>query len=286
MMKYLGLIMAGLIFTACSSEDDSEIVKEEGGPAIKQSQSTDTKPSVDLERNHEVVDNKELSNGIKIKWFEHGEGEKVKSGDMIDIDYKVLLEDGDVVDGNHLMERPSFPFMVGFQMQNEGWDLALQELKVGDFVEIFLPSKYARGKKSIDGLIPENANNILKLRVLNLNEPTRVIDGTRVWLMDEEPKNTDMFSYDKRVLFHCWASSPTNPLYFNTEWENNPYNFGLGDGGLVPGLRKALINAKKADLMLVHIPAKEAYGSKGFQDLVKPNEDLLYRVFVMEVRDK
>ena len=56
------------------------------------------------------------------------------------------------------------PFMVGFNMQTKGWDIALRQLKVGDFAEIIIPSELARGSKGIEGLIPPNADNILKIR--------------------------------------------------------------------------------------------------------------------------
>jgi len=64
---------------------------------------------------------------------------------------------------------------------------------------------------------------------------------------------------------------------------NQPFSVIFGEPGLVPGLKKALINAKKSDRMFILIPSSEAYGSKGYLDLVKPNEDLLYNVLVMNV---
>ncbi len=41
-----------------------------------------------------------LKDGLKIKWFKHGEGEKLKEEDVININYQVFLEDGTLVDGN------------------------------------------------------------------------------------------------------------------------------------------------------------------------------------------
>ena len=40
------------------------------------------------------------------------------------------------------------------------------------------------------------------------------------------------------------------------------------------------------DKLFVLVPAKEAYGSKGYVDLVKPNEDLFYDVIIMDVDGK
>jgi FKBP-type peptidyl-prolyl cis-trans isomerase len=38
--------------------------------------------------------------------------------------------------------------------------------------------------------------------------------------------------------------------------------------------------------MLVVVPSSEAYGAKGSEGFVKPNEDLMYNILVMDVVDK
>jgi FKBP-type peptidyl-prolyl cis-trans isomerase len=79
------------------------------------------------------------------------------------------------------------------------------------------------------------------------------------------------------------ASTPSNALYVNTYSTNQPLNYKLSDYGLVPGLRKALINAKKADRLYIVVPSSEAYGTKGYLNLVKPNENVFYNILVMDV---
>jgi FKBP-type peptidyl-prolyl cis-trans isomerase len=81
-----------------------------------------------------------------------------------------------------------------------------------------------------------------------------------------------------------WA--PSNPLYINTYETNNPFKLRWEDSGTVPGLKKALINAKKSDRMFVFVPASEAYGSKGYLDVVKPDENLFYNILIMDIVEK
>ena len=234
-----------------------------------------------------LIDRKVLSNGIEIKWFVQGSGDWIEDGDMVEIDYEVCLENGKVVDGNHLLKHKSFPFMVGFNMQTDGWDSALNELRIGDHAEVFIPAVLARGEKGIKGLIPPNANNILKIKCLSKKEPTKVLDGgTRVWKMREEPANKNRFGADKKVVFHSWVSSSSNPRFYNTEIVGRPITYEFNEAGLTPGLKKALTGVKRSDLMLVHVPSSEAYGADGYRDLVKPNEDLLYRIWVMDIENK
>lgn len=280
------LIFIGLIIiSSCTTEGVKANKSEnETKPVNSEVNSQREEPNI-LDDVSKVVDEETLDNGIIIKWVEHGEGELLNRGEMINIDYKVFLKDNKVVDGNHLLKKKSMPFMIGFQMQTKGWDIALKKLRVGDFAEIFIPSDLARGEKGIEGLIPPNADNILKIRVLSREEPTREIDGNKVYLFEENEKNDLKFNENNEIEFHCMVSSPSNPLYINT-YRSNPFRLGINDSGTVPGLKKALINAKKSDRMFVYVPAKEAYGKKGYLDVVKPNEDLFYNILVMNVIDK
>lgn len=270
-----------LCATACTP---SGVEKEMEKEPVQEKSSLQTENELDQE--HVVADELKMDNGIVIRWFEHGSGDPIAHGDVVRIDYKVLLTDGTVVDGNHLLNKPSMPFMVGFQMQTPGWDLALKKLRVGDFAEVFIPSSLARGEKGIEGLIPPNSDNVLKIRILEKENPTREMDGNKVWVFEENPKNAKMFNETNTIEFHAMASTPSKPLFINTFRLNQPFSLNLEDQGVVPGLKKALINAKKSDRMFVYVPASQAYGSKGYQDLVKPNEDIMYNVLVMDVFEK
>ncbi len=276
------VVISCLILASC----DTEGVEKE--PAIlventkEEAKVVSEKVNI-LDQEQEILDEKKLSNGIVIQWITHGDGDEVKEGEVYKLDYKVFLENEQVIDGNHLLNKPYIPFLVGMNMQTKGWDIALKELKVGDFVEVFIPSELARGDKGIEGLFPPNSNNILRVRVLNKMEPTRIVDGNKVWVFEENPNNKELFDETKKISFHAMVSTKSNPFYINTYRDNKPFEMKLEDHGLVPGLKKALINAKKSDRMLVLVKSEDAYGTKGLLDLVKPNEDLFYNILVMDV---
>jgi FKBP-type peptidyl-prolyl cis-trans isomerase len=276
-MKKVLFVCIGLYLASCSTsgvEQDKKPVK------------SNVKTDRSLDKNHAVIETKPMDNGMVIEWFEKGKGESIKPGDMLMIDYKVRLKDGDVVDGNHLLKKDKLPFLVGFQMQTKGWDIAMNELKVGDFARIKIPSHLARGEKGVNGLIPPNADNFLTIRIIEKAAPTRTVEGTKVWVLEENTNNKLKFAEGMEISFHSMVSSPSNPLYANTFRTNQPFKFKLGDYGLVPGLKKALINAKTSDRLFIVVPASEAYGVKGYLDFVKPNEDLFYNVLVMDVVKK
>jgi FKBP-type peptidyl-prolyl cis-trans isomerase len=249
--------------------------EKEKSVAIRETQKKEIEP--------EVVTKKKWTNGIVIYWYKQGTGDLLKEGDMVNIEYEVKLKDGKIIDGNKLVNKKMLPFLVGFNLQTKGWDLAFQELKVGDRVKILIPSKLARGDKGIKGLIPPNADNWLYVNVLSIKKPTKIIDGTRVWLLEENKDNKLKFNDENAVVFHAIASTPTTNEFVNTFRLDKPFIFRLKDHGLVPGLRKALMNAKKFDRLFVVAPSDEAYGEHGFLDIVKPNESVFYNVLVMDV---
>lgn len=296
-MNRIELVTALLVVGALSSCDPSGGIETDPITENHSSAPQDTtlKHSGGIDALTKVIDEKKIKHGIKIKWFEHGDGAEINDGDVVYVDYKVRLDNGEIIDGNHLIKwqdgdkvvvgKESIPFMVGFGMQTPGWDLALKELRVGDKAEVFIPAKMARGEQSVEGLFPANSDNILKIHIVEKPDPDRTIDGNKVWIFEENKENKTLFSEDHEVDFHCMAFSPTSPMFVNTYRTDTPFTMKLEDHGLIPGLKKALINAKKGDRMLVYVPSSEAYHTKGFQDLVKPNEDVMYNVLIMDVRD-
>ena len=194
------------------------------------------------------------------------------------------MEDGTLVDGNQLLKRDWLPFLVGYGVQTPGWDLAFRKLKVGDFVEIVLPGALARGKAGIKDLIPADAVNIIRVRVLEKIKPTRVIDGTKVWLLEQNEAEKKLANEESVIDFHYMVGSPSHPKYDISYRRSQPFEMRFSDNGIVRGLKRALVGAKKSDKLWIVIPASEAYGEKGLVDLVKPGENVFYDIFIMEVR--
>jgi len=275
-----------LIFS-CSTKDFENKSKE--NDTVVSPNNSSSEKSVDpdiniLNKKFNTIEKKKFDNGLIIEWYQKGDGAELKNGDVVQIDYKVELNNGKIVDGNQLLNRKSLPFIIGYGMQTKGWDIALKELKVGDFARILIPSPLARGEVGVKGLIPKNADNYLYIRILEKVNPIRTIDGCKVWLFEENKSNTIKFNRNNRIVMHAMVSTPSSPLFVNTYRQNKPFSFQFSDNGVVPGLKKSLINSKKADRMYILVPSKEAYGSEGYLDFVKPNEDVFYNIFVMDVQ--
>lgn len=240
----------------------------------------------DLLLKKKEINKQVFDNGIEIKWFEKGNGSALENGHVYQLDYEVLLEDGSVVDGSKLVNRKWVHFLLGFQMQTKGWDFALQQMRIGDFAEVIIPSELARGKQGIKGLIPPDAKNILRVKILGEVKPDRVVDGTKVWKLVGFKKFANEKANEKSTITYDFViSTPSNPRYSDSYFNHTPYTFKYSDHGIVIGLKKALMGVKTLDRLWILVPADQAYGKKGLLDVVKPNESVLYDLFIREVKN-
>ena len=283
-MKSYRLIAVSIVVFAFSSCVE-ETVKDTG-KTVESTRSNDgmSESEREIEPRKTIEDKKKFLNGIQIQWFTKGKGESLESGSVYEINYKVKLENGSVVDGNHLLKKEWIPYLYGYNMQTPGWDIAMSELHVGDFVEIYLPAKLARGDKGIPGVIPPNSPNIIFLKVGKKINPIKNQDGVKVWLFE---RNKDLSEYkikdNSEVAIDYFVGTKTNPRYDNSYQRNAPFTFRMTDVSLVPGLKIGLKDVQLFDKVLVLVPAQHAYGSKGYVNLVKPNEELVYELFIADV---
>ena len=292
-MKYTYIAVFSLLFLgACElqgvkttqvEESEKEAILAEELKSKENSEDNEVRQEQTPE---EASDTLRLDNGIVITYFKKGTGKKLQKGDMVKIDYRMKLENGKVYDGNHAIKKPSIPFLVGWNQQTSGWDIALKELRVGDDVDIFLPAEYARGELGIPGLVPPNENNILSIRIIEEFLPMKEGDGIKIWKYDELKEPGDSIGFGDEVYLNYWVSSESNPRYDSSYKKGEVFKLVMGDGNIVPGLYKALYFAREGDRIMVTIPPSEAYGDKGLVDIVKPNESLFYDLQIAKVIKK
>jgi FKBP-type peptidyl-prolyl cis-trans isomerase len=169
-------------------------------------------------------------------------------------------------------------------MQTPGWDSAIRELSVGDFAKIEIPSKLAYGINGINGIIPSNSDNWLYVKVHSFVSPGVNENGITSWKLKKGGEKT-VYKGKKELTFHAIASTPNKASIINTYSSNSPIRFKTGQTNIVPGLRKLLMNANKGDKYYVIIDSKQAYGSKGYLDLIQANESVFFNIDIIDSRE-
>lgn len=231
-----------------------------------------------------IQNTKILDNGIVLKWIINNGGRKIKPGEMVLLEYRLALPDGKIIDGNNKLNLPFIPFVLGYNMQTPGWDIAIQELSVGDFAKIEIPAELAYGLKGIKNIIPPNSANWLYVKVHSFVSPGINKDGITSWKL--KSGNEKVSQKSKRELtFHAIASTPNKASIINTYLSNSPIRFKTAQTNIVPGLRILLMSANKGDKYYVILDSKQAYGSRGYLDLIRPNEPVFFNIDIIDSRE-
>ena len=235
---------------------------------------------LDAEDDYEYVDALTLGSGVRINWLERYRGRKLRDGELVLIEYRLGLPDGKIIDGNNKMKMPNLPFVVGYNMQNKGWDLALSELCVGDMAKIEIPSRLAYGKKGLGTVIPPNTDNWLFIKIHGLVRADFEEGGVKYWeLRSGENRETNK----RKVKFHMIASTKNKANIFNTYASNFPLTYTPGQKNYPKGLQQVLKKAKKGQQLFLILQPNMAYGDKGYLDLVGPNEAVFYNLKIIDV---
>ena len=234
---------------------------------------------LDVEKEIQYVDELSLKDGLKINWIERKRGRKLRDGELIQIEYRLGLPDGKIIDGNNKMNKPFLPFVIGYNMQQKGWDLALSEMCVGDVAKIEIPASLAYGKNGLGSIIPPNTDNWLFIKILGLTPPDFDEGGIRYWeyLPGDGPELNNA-----KVKFHMVASTKSKANVFNTYFDRMPNSYVPGQKNFPKGLVQVLKKAKENQHLFLILSPDMAYGQRGYMDLVKPNESVFYNLKILE----
>ena len=227
------------------------------------------------------IDHLKTKSGISIDWIKKSNARKPKKGDLLMLEYRLSLPDGKIIDGNNRMKMPYLPFVLGYNMQNKGWDEALSYMAIGDLAQVKIPAYLAYGKKGLGTLIPPNSENWLFVKLHGIVSPSMDSLGIKTWeLRSGKPSEVDKIS---KVKFHMIASTESKPNVFNTYTSNFPVTYTPGQRNYPKGLRKVLNNAKIGQHLFIVLDSEVAFGSEGYLDLIRPNEEVFYNLKILEV---
>ena len=96
-----------------------------------------------------------------------GDGEPVRAGQTVVVNYTGLLTNGAKFDSS-LDRNDTFSFPVGAGMVIKGWDEGLQHLRVGDHATLIIPPSIGYGVSGAGGVIPPNATLIFIIEVVEV----------------------------------------------------------------------------------------------------------------------
>lgn len=116
----------------------------------------------------EVIDIIEPS-GITTENITEGDGKKVSPTDTVQVHYRGTLVDGTQFDSSYERDTP-FEFTLNAGQVIEGWDLALEGMKVGEKNIVTIPYYLAYGSTGRSPTIPPRATLIFEIELIQIKE--------------------------------------------------------------------------------------------------------------------
>ncbi len=118
-----------------------------------------------MKENAEKEGVKTLEGGVQYKVLQEGQGESPEASDTVRVHYTGKLIDGEVFDSSVERGEPA-SFQVGQVIQ--GWQMALQEMKVGGKWMLYIPPKLAYGEEGAPPRIGPNEVLIFEVELLEI----------------------------------------------------------------------------------------------------------------------
>ena len=108
--KVFPLILLIILSFSCSNGKKPKNVKKKENVENKSSKVTNADSLSEFDRakanlktfeKGKIENTKSMENGMFIKWFKKSNGDKIKKGEMVLIEYRLALPDGKIIDGNN-----------------------------------------------------------------------------------------------------------------------------------------------------------------------------------------
>jgi len=107
------------------------------------------------------------ASGLTYIVTKHGDGEQLKAGDNVIVNYTGLLSSGLKFDSSLDRGEP-FSFPLGAGKVIKGWDEGLQKLRVGDHATLIIPASIGYGSRGAGGVIPPDATLVFIIEVVGV----------------------------------------------------------------------------------------------------------------------
>lgn len=104
--------------------------------------------------------------GLFFSVHTEGVGKEPQQGDYVKVRYVGKLLSGKIFDESPKSE--PFAFQIGKQQVIEGWDIALQKIRVGSKVTLYVPAKFGYGAAGIGDIIAPNTPLVYEIELLDV----------------------------------------------------------------------------------------------------------------------
>jgi FKBP-type peptidyl-prolyl cis-trans isomerase FkpA len=267
---------------------------------------------------------KKTKSGLEYKIFEgSGKGQALKPGDIVKFEYKITYKDSllassyGVVPGYDMVDSAGRPHefsellkelkvgdsLVTFQIYDTMKSLnpmqAPSFMKKGEKIKTTL--KVLGAFKSRDSVMVDYQNEVNKFKSRELTVLKKYIDGKGIkaeLVNDVYVEVTDKgagvpvipgkevsIKYTGYNLEGKFFDSNMDSTKQTMKHDLSPYPFIAGQTGAIQGILVGVLNFNKGGKGRLFIPSALAYGPAGSPPAIQPNENLIFDIEIVDVKD-
>ena len=221
---------------------------------------------------------------LMIKDIKEGTGKAADFGDLVLVEYKGSLTNGDVFDSNNSEERPErgpFAFKLGSNLVIQGWEEGIPGLKVGGERTLEIPYSKAYGENGRPPVIPPKADLIFDVKLLDI-----VKEGEEEKLHFEikEMGEGKIARPGTTVKVHYTGRLVNGKKFDSSVDRDEPFEFELGSGQVIAGWEQGIEGMKVGEKRELRIPPALGYGARGAGRSIGPNQVLIFDVELLDVK--
>jgi len=231
--------------------------------------------------------------GLKYIEIVKGEGASPKTGEIVLVHYRGMLDDGTEFDSSYTRGEPiSFPLGTGRVIP--GWDEGIALMSVGGKGQLIIPPELGYGEQGAGGVIPPNATLVFDVELVGIRAgspaaPTQVKEedlittasGLKYYDLEEGDGAVAQSGQNVTVDYTGWL---TDGVKFDSSIDRGePFSFLLGSGGVIKGWDEGVAGMKVGGKRQLVIPPDLGYGASGAGGVIPPNATLIFEVWLISV---
>ena len=200
----------------------------------------------------------------------------------------------------------------------DGWAEAVGYMNPGDEWLVYVPAAQAFGSEPLGDLIPANSDLVYRVHLEGFlsaadiaqvapdvapaqaqgpdmaawqasfpwdgdrEDATILPSGVAIVILEKGENEGPAPLEGDQILIHYEGRVAETSEFFDSSWSRGePTMFEAGT--LIPGFNEALSLMQPGDRFLVHIPADQAYGDKGWGEDIPPGADLMFQIELLEI---
>lgn len=261
-----------------------------------------------LEANN--MSEKPLESGLYFVNIRDGKGKKPEMGDVLTINFKVMLMDGTVLYDSWQEEPVQFEY--GKRFDTQGLVEGVAMMKEGQMAHLIVPSSIAFGEYGRQGLIEPYSTLLYDVELLDIKTKDEIkketirqlamnkkesdaflaknaeVEGVVVlpsglqYKVLEKGDGTESPSASSRVKVHYKGTLIDGRAFDSSYDRGKPAEFAVN--GVIKGWTEALQLMKPGDKWQLFIPSDLAYGNNPRPGgIIEPNMALIFEVELLEI---